>query len=837
VGILDRLLGALNPSGPWAAHEARAGELVASLESAGAFRRVHGSVGTLEWSVRLEWDDGSSRFDAFAAHPPETVGSALMLMVRGAESGLYPHNRYWGGKDPVRATWVVTRPDAVLAARTAIGTVDDWEMAWPLLVATAMLEVTQRADPSPDEVEAIEGLLASIGERTLLLPEERRNLRRRLRALRPDRAGDGVDESVIAPTDTWSALVIPAFLACDPREPAALLLRHLDSAKGSKPAARWLARARELLADPGAEQFLRVSLTALSEAPVRPLSRGPLRGLARVLDPANSDIARACAWASSQVVGGWPVPVLAAVAHRGLAPASMRAVAPDVDPFSGDKVLNACVLALGLVGTSEAVSELQRLSLTTRHQGVRARIAAALEAAADRAGLTRGQLVERMVPTEGFGLDGVRHLEDSAHAARLVLEPPGVVRVEWLVDGAWVARSPAGVEAAETSAARRALKTARDAVSAERRRIEDLLAAEGSWSLDDWRVHYRDHPVTGTLAARLIWRFEVDSTTSVVGMPTGDGRLVTPVGTAAIPDGSRVSLWHLARATTDEVQAWRGWLLDGDVRQPFKQAFREVYLLTPAEVATVRYSNRFAAHVVRYQQMYALTKERAWVSNYLGPYDGGYDGAARRDLADCGLTAVLQFQAVDTEEAHGRVDHALTDRVWFFRTGDRQREPVPLEDVPVLAFSEAMRDVDLFVGVCSIALDPEWGLREGDAHYGYWRQTSFGDLTARGDVRRDVLTSLVPRLKVHDRVEVLDRYVRVRGSLATYRIHLGSANILVEPDDRYLCIIPDGRTKGPRLMLPFEGDEILSLILSKIVLLAADDRITDETILRQIRRR
>jgi len=38
-------------------------------------------------------------------------------------------------------------------------------------------------------------------------------------------------------------------------------------------------------------------------------------------------------------------------------------------------------------------------------------------------------------------------------------------------------------------------------------------------------------------------------------------------------------------------------------------------------------------------------------------------------------------------------------------------------------------------------------------------------------------------------------------------------------------------------MLPFEGDEILSLILSKIVLLAADDRITDETILRQIRRR
>jgi len=38
-------------------------------------------------------------------------------------------------------------------------------------------------------------------------------------------------------------------------------------------------------------------------------------------------------------------------------------------------------------------------------------------------------------------------------------------------------------------------------------------------------------------------------------------------------------------------------------------------------------------------------------------------------------------------------------------------------------------------------------------------------------------------------------------------------------------------------MLPFEGDEILSVILSKIVMLAADDKITDETILHQIRRR
>jgi hypothetical protein len=37
-------------------------------------------------------------------------------------------------------------------------------------------------------------------------------------------------------------------------------------------------------------------------------------------------------------------------------------------------------------------------------------------------------------------------------------------------------------------------------------------------------------------------------------------------------------------------------------------------------------------------------------------------------------------------------------------------------------------------------------------------------------------------------------------------------------------------------MLPFEGDPLLSVILSKAVLLAADDKITDATILAQLSR-
>jgi len=100
------------------------------------------------------------------------------------------------------------------------------------------------------------------------------------------------------------------------------------------------------------------------------------------------------------------------------------------------------------------------------------------------------------------------------------------------------------------------------------------------------------------------------------------------------------------------------------------------------------------------------------------------------------------------------------------------------------------------------------------------------------------LADLLPRLKIRDRCRLEDRFLVVRGDLRTYKIHLGSSNILMSPNDFYLCIVYDRGTDSgvDDIFLPFEGDRTLSLILSKAFLLAADKNIKDETILSQIRR-
>jgi hypothetical protein len=79
-----------------------------------------------------------------------------------------------------------------------------------------------------------------------------------------------------------------------------------------------------------------------------------------------------------------------------------------------------------------------------------------------------------------------------------------------------------------------------------------------------------------------------------------------------------------------------------------------------------------------------------------------------------------------------------------------------------------------------------------------------------------------------------ERHLVVRGKLRTYRVHLGSGNIQMEPENRYLCIVWEREAERAKVRLPFEGDETLSVILSKAFMLADDDRIKDKSIIAQI---
>ncbi|UFN95794.1 DUF4132 domain-containing protein [Micromonospora aurantiaca] len=361
---------------------------------------------------------------------------------------------------------------------------------------------------------------------------------------------------------------------------------------------------------------------------------------------------------------------------------------------------------------------------------------------------------------------------------------------------------------------------------ATRDRLEGLLRRDRSWTVEQWRERFLDHPLARTLARRLVWTVDgVACCWAGEALQTVDDTVVEPA------DEATVRLWHPV-LDPDAVGPWRDFLTRHGITQPFKQAHREQYLLTDAERATGMYSNRFAAHIVRQHRLNALLSRRGW-SYVQHRNDGASYDLPWLALPDWGLRAELGVAGIEDRGDDLVFDTMGTDQLFFIRG---ERLPVPLAEVPPVVLSEVMRDVDLFVAAAGVGADPNWYDGGPQGRYrDYWAQSSFGELTPTGRTRRDVLADLIPRLAIADRCTLTDRFLEVRGDLHTYRIHCGSGNILIAPDERYLCIIPDSaKAKEPEMYLPFEGDSRLAEIISKALLLAADKKIKDPVILRQL---
>jgi hypothetical protein len=500
---------------------------------------------------------------------------------------------------------------------------------------------------------------------------------------------------------------------------------------------------------------------------------------------------------------------------------------------------NACLLALSQNGLP-GVAALARVRGKIRQTNTQELIARYIAQESEKLGVSPAEIEDMAVPD--FGLENGRLVEELGEYTATLTLTDGKAETEWQKAGKPLKSAPAALKsthADELKELKAAQTQAQQTYTAQRDRLDRSFVEERRMPWPWFAQYYFDHGLMSGLARRLVWRLHRPDGTFQDAIYLNDSWQDAQGQPVPVPDeATQLQLWHPVLVPAAEVLAWRALLEQQQLRQPLKQAFREVYLLTPPEERTRTYSNRMAAHILKQHQFNSLAKLRGWRYRLLGAYDKGYDSEiASLPLPTHDLTAeywVSEVYADGEWNDTGIYNYVSTDQVRF----TRHDEPVPLPDIPPLAFSEVMRDVDLFVGVASVGNDPMWRDNGGLAQFrNYWESYSFGDLSEVAKTRKLALERLVPRLKIGKVSEIKGNFLVVKGHRHTYKIHLGSGNILMEPNDQYLCIVPDrsSKTMGDgAVFLPFEGDAVLSIILSKAQLLMDDDKITDATILRQL---
>ena len=252
------------------------------------------------------------------------------------------------------------------------------------------------------------------------------------------------------------------------------------------------------------------------------------------------------------------------------------------------------------------------------------------------------------------------------------------------------------------------------------------------------------------------------------------------------------------------------------------------------------YSNRFAAHVLRQHQIAALAATRGWRYRLQGGFDSGDEHRdARAARRRCRRRVLGRAARRRGRRDRTRPGSSPTSSPTRCASPTRDGEPVPLETIPRsrLQRGHARRRPVRRRDAASATTRP--GRDQGDRRYrDYWSELRVRRARrAGGDPPR---RARAPAAQARDRAtspKLDGRFLRVRGTRRTYKIHLGSG----EHPHGAQRPVPVHRRAAARaaskVYLPFEGDPMLALILSKAFLLADDDKITDPTILSQIETR
>jgi hypothetical protein len=207
---------------------------------------------------------------------------------------------------------------------------------------------------------------------------------------------------------------------------------------------------------------------------------------------------------------------------------------------------------------------------------------------------------------------------------------------------------------------------------------------------------------------------------------------------------------------------------------------------------------------VQPKQALALLGSRGWVT---APEQGVF-----RTFHELGLTVWLTFQQSFFTPAD--IEGLTLEGVRFTRKSE-SIDWVQLSEVPPRIFSEVMRDLDLVVSVAHRGgVDPEAS-------------------ASTVQMRTSLLSETMHLLGLKN-VRLKDSHAFIKGKLADYTLHLGSAVTHRQPGGA-LFIVPVHSQHRGRLFLPFADDDPKTAeVISKVLLLARDGEIKDPNLLAQI---
>ncbi|MCX4695551.1 WGR and DUF4132 domain-containing protein [Streptomyces sp. NBC_01408] len=370
---------------------------------------------------------------------------------------------------------------------------------------------------------------------------------------------------------------------------------------------------------------------------------------------------------------------------------TVRALTPVIRSWPGEGAHQRAVEGLDVlasIGTDVALMHLHGIAQRVKFKALKLRAQEKISEVAAELGLTAEQLADRLVPDFGLDADGstvvdygtrrftvgfderlVPYVRDESGRPLKDLPKPGV-------------RDDAELAPAERKRFTALKKDVRTIASDQVRRLEAAMVERRTWTGEEFRRLFVEHPLVWHLVRRLVW-LAADAEGTVTAFRVAEDRTYADAEDEAVtvPDTASVSVAHPLHLSPSELAAWSELFADYEILQPFPQLGRPVLAVTEEEAGGARLT-RFEGVKVPVGKLLGMQK-RGWERGE--PQDAGVERWFSRRLGpECHLVIAL-----DEGIAVGMVQEfpdQVLETIWL----DRQ----PCDHYPLRAYPMKFADLD-----------------------------------------------------------------------------------------------------------------------------------------------
>ncbi|WP_435261264.1 DUF4132 domain-containing protein [Tenacibaculum sp. nBUS_03] len=286
---------------------------------------------------------------------------------------------------------------------------------------------------------------------------------------------------------------------------------------------------------------------------------------------------------------------------------------------------NACLYTLANIKGRDGIAQLTVLQNKIKQTSTKKLIEKYISEISLKLGISKSDIEESIV-SEFNLIDGSKEVFFEDYKLKISIERIGKVQKLWIKpDGKIQKTEPSFIKNSKSLSEKfkkikLEIKEIQKFVSSQRDRLDGLFIEERTVNYTNFSKFYLNHGLISFLSKKLIWIVKNENKQEACFYLKDKWVNACQKEINWIDEGCSFQLWHPIYGTTNEVLEWRNFLVKFQITQPLKQAFRELYLLTEAEVNTKTYSNRMASHILKQHQFNMLAKVRNWNYQLVGAW-------------------------------------------------------------------------------------------------------------------------------------------------------------------------------------------------------------------------